>query len=184
MLSEVWGGYDSYFGSGGGVGRLKSCCGFWGDFFGSLWTLLCEAGEVSCTQSPASLTSLWLSLSHQSLSSRSCCSLNFSLLLNKRSSPEVPSFPLIWSSVIFIGQVSTPPYTKRSHVVSWYWMTSPLTLNPLIWLRCWMGGVGAWESRAGTEPITKWRKWMSCLWRNWKKEETSIKQINGIFCFV
>lgn len=44
-----------------------------GRFFGSLWTLLCEAGGVSCIQSPASLTSLWLSLSHQSLSSGSCC---------------------------------------------------------------------------------------------------------------
>lgn len=184
MLSEVWGGYDSYFGSGGGVGRLKSCCGFWGDFFGSLWTLLCEAGEVSCTQSPASLTSLWLSLSHQSLSSRSCCSLNFSLLLNKRSSPEVPSFPLIWSSVIFIGQVCTPPYTKE--VTCGQLVLNDITpdFEPSDLAAVLDGGVGAWESRAGTEPITKWRKWMSCLWRNWKKEETSIKQINGIFCFV
>lgn len=122
-----------------GRGGVAEVLWILGRFF---WLLVDSAvwGWRSLLYTEPSIADITLSLSHQSLSSGSCCPLNFSLLLNKRSSPEVPSFPLLWSSVIFIGQVSTPPYTKRSHVVSWYWMTSPLTLNPLIWLRCWMGG--------------------------------------------
>lgn len=121
-------------------GAAEVLLGILGRFF---WLLVDSAvwGWRSLLYTEPSIADITLSLSHQSLSSGSCCPLNFSLLLNKRSSPEVPSFPLLWSSVVFIGQVSTPP-TQRGHM----WSAGIEWHHPWLWT-LWSGcGVG-WGGR-------------------------------------